>query len=150
SPLRDGLLFFDPSGPDSRWRFDDAADHDSKPLPAVDGPYQPVIGHFREPDSNSDSVYWYRPGAGADLLWFFSGSGNVVVDDSPPQVTGTYDTAVGDYDGNGVQDIAWEANGQASIWLFSAVDDGAISQTTASTGIVPTTIAFGHTDPADL
>jgi len=144
----DQLLFFNPSGPDSIWSFDDDADHTSRMLPVVDGPYRPVIGHFEIP--GYDTIFWYRPGAGMDLRWRFSGNGTVVAYDSPPQVLGTYDTAVGDYDGNGIQDIAWEANGGTSIWLFSGDDDGSFTQTTADTGLDPAKVAFGHTDPDDL
>jgi hypothetical protein len=148
SSPQDQLLFFNPSGPDSIWSFDDDADHTSKMLPNVDGAYRPLIGHFRSP--SFDSLFWYRPGAGMDLLWWFSTFGSVIGFDSPPQVVGTYDTAVGDVDGNGRQDIVWEANGMASIWLFPDSEDGAITQTSTGTGVVPTKVAFGHTDPADL
>ncbi|HEX7133206.1 MAG TPA: VCBS repeat-containing protein [Iamia sp.] len=138
------LLFYAPVGPDSIWTFDTAADHTSAPVPNVEGVFEPLVGRFT--DLVTDAILWYRFGSGSERFWSFTDAG-AVNQLEPPTVNGSYDTAVGDYDGNGYQDIAWEFLGDATIWQFNG---GGFSQTSVSTGLPNTVPVTGFTDPFDL
>ena len=60
----------------------------------------------------------------------------------PPNVGGTYDTAVGDYDGNGFEDIAWASGGKAYVWRFDGGGYSQIVVTTSTVNTLPFTSAF--------
>ncbi|HEX7133207.1 MAG TPA: VCBS repeat-containing protein [Iamia sp.] len=136
------LLFFNPSGPDSIWTFDTAANHTSAALPNIDGAYIPVVGHFIE----GDNILWYRPGSASEALWGFTEEGSLNQLEAPP-VNGSYDPTVGDFDGNGYEDIAWTASGNATIWQFNS---GGFTQSSVTTGLPNTNAVTAYTDPFDL
>jgi hypothetical protein len=72
------------------------------------------------------------------LVTFYSNGTPNQVDS--PQVGGTYAPEVGDYDGNAYDDIAWVANGTATLWKF---DVGTYTQqkvTTTTKNTNPATI----------
>jgi len=93
---------------------------------------QPLLGDFNG-DGLGD-VFFYAPGTAADYLW--TGKPNTGSDlanrftVSSLPVSGSYTPAVGDFDGNGDDDIFWYAAGSPadSIWYM---DNGAISSSVA-------------------
>lgn len=126
------LIWWNPSGPDYVWTFDTAANHTSVPMTNVDGGdlTMPIVGTFMDPVL--DSVLFYSPGAATEVFRSFTAAGEEVSYE-PPQVAGLYLPAVGDYDGNGYQDIAWSRDGGAYIWKFNG---GGYTQTTVVTDTV--------------
>lgn len=81
-------------------------------------PYQPIVGDFSG-DLRSD-VIWYLPGSGADRYWagradttpYFSKEGNDLA------VNGNFQPIVGDWNGDGTQDIFWYGPGREpdAVW----------------------------------
>lgn len=132
SPQR-RLIFFNKAGADSIWTFDTDAGHTSAALPNIDGStFRPVVGEFTDPDL--DAVIFYRPGSASERFLSFTAAGTPQQLE-PPVVNGTYDTSVGDYDGNGYQDIAWSGGGKATLWKFNG---GGYAQATVTTNTVNT------------
>lgn len=93
--------------------------YDSKAF-TVNGVYQPLVGDFNG-DGYSD-IYWYGVGTVSDILWY----GHATVDEpatvfgfGPASNDGTYQAVVGDFDGNGADDIFWYGPGSApdEVWF---------------------------------
>jgi hypothetical protein len=81
----------------------------------------PITGNFL-PGGGTD-VLLYTPGTGADRLLRFSRSGTTItMASSSLAINGTYQPLVGDFDGNGMDDIFWYGVGGApdSLWLFKS------------------------------
>jgi hypothetical protein len=127
SPQR-RLLFFAKSGADSIWTFDTSANHTSAPIDNIDGPYKPVVGRFMS--TTTEAVLFYRPGTGSERFIGFTNAG-ALEQFEPPTVNGVYDPAVGDFDGNGYEDIAWVTDGKATFWKFNG---GGFTQATYNSG----------------
>lgn len=75
--------------------------------------------------ASGGDVFLYNPGSGADGILHVSASGTAAATSFRSEsVSGSYRPLVGDFDGNGIQDILWYAAGSAgdSLWLFA--DDG--------------------------
>lgn len=132
SPQR-RLLFFAKSGADSIWTFDTSANHTSAPIDNIDGTFKPVVGRFMS--TSTDAVLFYRPGTASERFIGFT-DGGALEQFEPPTVNGTYDPAVGDFDGNGYEDIAWVTNGKATFWKFNG---GGYSQASYNSG-TPNTV----------
>jgi alpha-tubulin suppressor-like RCC1 family protein len=74
-----------------------------------------------------DDIFWYVAGSGADTLW--SGSSRSTTDTVTASrfsaqtinISGTYTPVVGDFDGNGRDDILWYGKGTLadSVWYFT-------------------------------
>ena len=103
----------------------------------ISGTYTPVVGAFTNP--NRDAVLFYKPGTGAERFISFNANGSVNQLEAPT-VNGTYDPEVGDYDGNGYQDIAWATGGKATLWKFNAGGFTQQSITTSTVNTRPATI----------
>jgi hypothetical protein len=103
------------------------SDHSTQPYVAgeitVNGTYVPLAGDF-DNDTISD-VIWYKPGTGADYIWYFGGRAGLT-----PQYVGAdltingadYEPVVGDFDGDGISDVFWNdptPNGDDFIWYFN-------------------------------
>jgi hypothetical protein len=136
SPQR-RLVFFNKAGADSIWTFDTNANHTSAALPNVDGSFTPVVGAFTS--TTRDAILYYRPGTASERFLSFNANGSVNVLE-PPTVNGTYDPEVGDYDGNGYQDIAWASGGKASLWKFNGGGYTTQSVVTSTVNTRPATI----------
>ncbi|MCU1369320.1 MAG: hypothetical protein JWO77_514 [Ilumatobacteraceae bacterium] len=94
---------------------------------AVDAPdgAQPVVGHFT--DQVLDDVLWYQQGTGKESLWTpcpGCESGPFTKKQLPAalQVTGYYHAFVGDFAGNGLDDIYWvNQDGGDYLWTSTGV-----------------------------
>jgi len=85
----------------------------------------PVQGDF---DGNgSTDIFWYVAGTGADYLWSAIPRDDLSAatlsdrfDVFPISISGTYTPIVGDFDGNGYDDIFWYGPGSKpdSVWYF--------------------------------
>ncbi len=73
----------------------------------VTGTYTPVSGDF-DGDGAGD-IFWYRPGGGADYIWYGDRSRSFA--SAQTQVTGTYTPVSGDFDGDSFSDIFWYGGG---------------------------------------
>lgn len=77
--------------------------------------------------SSGTSVFLYNPGPHSEVIFDVSGGedGTGIGDGfSPESVGGTYTPLVGDFDGNGLDDILWYGPGSVSdsLWLYSGID----------------------------
>ena len=92
----------------------------------VDETYTPLTGDFD--GDGFDDIYWYGTGTNPDLVWY----GNADVDNTDPfdtgttTIGGTYSPAVGDFDGNGADDIFWYAPGTTTdiMWWATGTRGG--------------------------
>jgi hypothetical protein len=80
-----------------------------------------LVPALLDPDLNGDDLIdplEYRPGAGSDAIWTATESGSFLR--SSTRVSGAYRPAVGDFDGNGYDDIFWHGTGSTpdSIWWY--------------------------------
>jgi hypothetical protein len=113
-PDREALIWSNPSGTSSLWRFGDdhrATSSGYAPHPGA----MPVVGDFN--GDGVDDVLHYRPGDAADRL-ALSRAGTYV--SRATNVSGRYQPLVGDWDADGDEDVLWYAPGAASdrIWTF--------------------------------
>ena len=123
--VADRVVFFNPSGADYFWTFDDAGNHTSATLPALDGNYRLLSGQFIE--ETYGSIFFYGPGSLPEVVWAFGpGAGGDVSVETPGQVNGTYTVQTGDFDHNGLSDIAFSAGSTTTIWKLKF--DGSHSQ----------------------
>ncbi|MFN8016632.1 MAG: VCBS repeat-containing protein [Acidimicrobiales bacterium] len=78
-------------------------------------------------------VLVYSPGAGTDYIAHLSNSIPAAVTTKTFTVSSTYTPIIGDFDGNGIDDILWYAPGTASdrLWLF----DGSTNHTSVPVNI---------------
>jgi RHS repeat-associated protein len=93
------------------------------PLSLMDG--QPIPGDY-DGDAKDD-VFWYKPGAAADLLTWGSSRASFGKEASTPaNVSGTYQPAGGDFNGDGHGDILFYAPGASadSIRFWYGRGDG--------------------------
>ena len=87
-------------------------------VPAYQAGLNPLL---LDPDATGDGLtdpFEYRPGAGADVHWQATASGQLLKGNV--NVSGAYRPAVGDFDGNGRDDIFWHGTGSTSdsIWWW--------------------------------
>lgn len=86
---------------------------------AINGTYQPIVGQFGG-DAATD-VLWYAPGPSSDMLWIGNAGGRGLDGFTRTTLTinGRYQPIVGDFAGDGYDDIFWYAPGTAgdSIWV---------------------------------
>ncbi|MDE0801918.1 MAG: VCBS repeat-containing protein [Acidimicrobiales bacterium] len=116
----DDIVWYGPGGTaDHLWRSP-IADPTSLQL-SISGTYEPLVGDFS--GDGIDDIFWYRPGSGAEYVWtgragnpanrpFDNHSGAGV------RVNGHYDPVVGDFSGDGIDDIFWHAPGSTRHYLW--------------------------------
>lgn len=99
----------------------------------------PVTGDFSAAPGTDVLVWGYRDRPDGIVHIEPDGAGGAITSVTPITVTGAYNALVGDYDGNGIDDVLWYGYGLApdSLWLFRP--DG--SHTSRSTSV------NGHYDP---
>lgn len=129
------LFFFSPSSaPDVLYEFNPEGGPDANSIDiytyAVTGSYRPFVGHFGD-DSRTDDIFWYRPGAAADVIWDFTEcipcTARPEFQRLPITVNGTYRPVAGEFRPGGADrsDIIWYGPGKAAdvLWDFSAPCD---------------------------
>lgn len=122
---QDRVVFYNPSGSDWLWTFNTAGAPTSHKLPVIDGNYTPIGGQFIE--EAYGTLFFYGPGTLPERLWAFGPPpADVSEQEAPPQVTNTYLPVTGDYDGNGLTDIAWVGDKIGNrLWKFQL--DGTVA-----------------------
>lgn len=138
------VLFFNAHGPDSVWTFDSGAGHTSSNLPAIEGAARPIVGSFTH--AGIDQVLFYRPGGAAETFVGFTPDGTPQQLEAP-NVNGSYDPAVGDFDDDGWDDIAWASQGKAVLWEFNG---GGYDQRMVTTNTVNTIAVTAFDDRGDI
>jgi hypothetical protein len=84
--------------------------------------YTPIVGNFD--GQAGDDIFWYRPGTGSGnaeyVSWSVQGSRNFTKT-AAQSVSGTYNAFAGDFQGDGIDDIFWDAQGHTTdrIWKGS-------------------------------
>ena len=77
-------------------------------------------------------VLWYGPGTTPDGLWRdiqFPGSGSPTYTASALSINGSYQPVVGDFDGDGCEDVFWYAPGAARDWIWYGDASGTFPRT---------------------
>ncbi|HMJ76804.1 MAG TPA: hypothetical protein VK507_12575 [Iamia sp.] len=111
---QDQVHWHDGQGRDSLWTFSSSANHTSHAVPDVDGSgVYPLVGHYL--DGYGDMIFWYRPGSNVETLTGYDAENQPLVVE-PPAVNGIYTPLVGDFEGDGSDDIAWTQGGRLDIW----------------------------------
>jgi len=98
--------------PDIAW-FDEIAGASIN----VDGTYIPIVGHFT--DLLLDDIIWYAPGTATDHRWTPCPGcpmGRFTKSVLQPQVNGSYQPVVGDFAGDGKDDVFWSGPGADHLW----------------------------------
>ncbi len=90
----------------------------------------PVVGHFT--DQVLDDIFWYTPGAAKEQLWTpcpECGGGPFTKKQLPlaNQIGGYYQPVVGDFSGNGLDDIYWLSGSPAADYLWTATGAGSFT-----------------------
>ncbi|HWJ64813.1 MAG TPA: VCBS repeat-containing protein [Acidimicrobiales bacterium] len=123
----EGVVFYNPSGPDYLWNFDSAANHSSFALPNVDGNYQLLPGQYLE--ETYGSLLYYGPGSLPERLFAFGpGPGPDIAVQDAPSIAGTYVIRAGDFNADGLTDLSLTTNPTTRIWYF---DGGKPASTTS-------------------
>ncbi|MCC6521563.1 MAG: VCBS repeat-containing protein [Polyangiaceae bacterium] len=82
----------------------------------VSAGFTPISGDF-DGDSRGD-VFWYKPGTGADAVWWGTGNRSSAFSGVLQTVNGAnYQPFAADFDGDGASDIFWyDPTGYSRIW----------------------------------
>ncbi len=127
---RDDIFWYAP-GPaaESLWGAGPSATFTPRTARQVNGSYVPLAGDF---DGNGgDDIFWYGVGAAAEARWVSSPSDPTWL--RPAAVTATFDgeatPVVGDFDGNGRDDIYWDAPGSGADALWRGSGSGPVPGT---------------------
>ncbi|HEV7723021.1 MAG TPA: hypothetical protein VGO60_17150 [Iamia sp.] len=112
------LLFTNPGGADPIWTFDTAGNHTSTShaIPPGQAVVVDIDGDGR------DAIYSYQPGPGTEAFTDFSAAGVASPGRTAPQANGQFQTAVGDFDGDGNEDIAMAQGSKLILWHFRGED----------------------------
>lgn len=113
----EGIVFYNPSGPDYLWTFTTAANPLTHALPNVDGNYQLLPGQYLE--ETYGSLLYYGPGSLPEHLFAFGpGPGADVSEQEAPNIGGTYVVRAGDFNRDGLTDLSLTTNPTTRIWYF--------------------------------
>ena len=74
-------------------------------------------------------MVWYAPGPGVDEIWSFAPGGAHTT--TTLQVSGSYDVVVGDYDGDGREDLLWSGSALSRSYLWLGQPDGSLASVPA-------------------
>ncbi len=99
---------------------------------SVSGTYIPIPMRCE----GENRVLWYGPGTTPDGLWRniqFPGSGSPTYTASALSINGSYQPVVGDFSGDGCEDVFWYAPGVARDWIWYGDVSGNFSVTTEVT-----------------
>ncbi len=95
---------------------------------SVSGTYIPIPMNC----AGENRVLWYGPGTTPDGLWRniqFPGSGSPTYTASALSINGSYQPVVGDFSGDGCEDVFWYAPGVARDWIWYGDVSGTFSTT---------------------
>jgi hypothetical protein len=100
------------SAVDAHWEYRSAS---------VEGVYTPLVGDFA--GDQADDVFWYAPGPATDVLWIGrqGARGSDAFTRLRFSVDGTYRPVVGDFVGDGYDDILWYQAGTGHDALWESV-----------------------------
>ena len=91
----------------------------------VSGSYQPLVGISDCVEGPTTLfILWYAPGSAADYLWRLADETVSSRTSEALPVNGVYEPVVGDFDGDGCDDIFWYAPGSAADYVWYGNADG--------------------------
>lgn len=126
----DDIVWYDPYRGTANiwWSRGDGTFRTDDDVPVGMG-YNPVAGDF---DGNGRSdIFWHRRGTGTDQIWwqFADGYNFVSQSDVDVQSYGWFEPIVGDFNGDGCDDIIWDKNNSTSDLLWQGSYSGVFTKT---------------------
>ncbi len=110
------VVWYDHLGNDYAWTFDRQGGHTSRRLPAIDRRRVPKVGHFL---NHQDAIFLFVLGGGpANTMLGFDDAGVATQYAAPALVINNGPPTVGDFDGDGYDDLAAQVLGGTRIWYF--------------------------------
>ena len=113
----------------------------------MNGTYTPLAGDF-DGDGRSD-IFWYRPGTGADYVWYFAANGGH--SQTAPSVNGDFlptVSGVAGYDRDGTADIIWYSPTGADYRWDGTAGRGFNSSTLSISGLYLPLVGSFVNDPS--
>ncbi len=115
SNYTDDILWYAPgTGQDVLWDYNPNGSYASRPYTA-NGYYEPFVLDIWADGWQGEDIFWYAPGPAGDSVWDFLFGQRYTM---PQQVNGYYDTAAGNFLGDGHSDVLWFAESSLNVWDY--------------------------------
>ena len=140
----DDIIWYAPgTDADAAWvSVDDGTSYFQNRAIAINGRFRPSVLHDYTSVDRKDDIVWYAPGSARDYVWHLNESGSGTYQTVNIAITSTFQTVVGDWNGDFLEDLVLYAPGTASDYRWASRADGsfASSRVTVNGTYKPVTI----------